>query len=122
MGYSAQRVAPPATSPKGLLAFVMGSPFLAGIRHAWDSAVWRPSARGRSVPASSDGPSGRRQSQQTADCRFVDPVATHELLYDPAGIALVGACLMVACGALTLDEAYRAVDLDALTLLLGMMI
>ena len=29
---------------------------------------------------------------------------------------------MVACGALPLDEAYKAVDLDTLTLLLGMMI
>src|SRR5271170_2777262 len=44
------------------------------------------------------------------------------LAIDRAGVALVGACLMVACGALTLDEAYRAVDLDTLTLLLGMMI
>jgi len=41
---------------------------------------------------------------------------------DRAGIALVGASLMVASGALTLDEAYQAVDLDTLTLLLGMMI
>src|SRR5947207_2202489 len=39
-----------------------------------------------------------------------------------AGVALVGAALMVACGALPLTEAYRAVDLDTLTLLLGMMI
>ena len=29
---------------------------------------------------------------------------------------------MVACGALPLDEAYKAVDLDTMTLLLGMMI
>jgi Na+/H+ antiporter NhaD/arsenite permease-like protein len=41
---------------------------------------------------------------------------------DRAGVALVGASLMVACGALPLDEAYKAVDLDTLTLLLGMMI
>jgi len=41
---------------------------------------------------------------------------------DRAGIALVGAALMVACGAIPLDEAYKAVDLDTLTLLLGMMI
>ena len=41
---------------------------------------------------------------------------------DRAGIALVGASLMVASGALPLDEAYRAIDLDTLTLLLGMMI
>jgi Na+/H+ antiporter NhaD/arsenite permease-like protein len=44
------------------------------------------------------------------------------LALDRAGIALVGAALMVACGALPLDEAYKAVDLDTLTLLLGMMI
>jgi Na+/H+ antiporter NhaD/arsenite permease-like protein len=44
------------------------------------------------------------------------------LALDRAGIALVGAAMMVACGALPLDDAYRAVDLDTLTLLLGMMI
>lgn len=44
------------------------------------------------------------------------------LALDRAGIALVGAALMVAGGALPLDEAYRAIDLDTLTLLLGMMI
>jgi Na+/H+ antiporter NhaD/arsenite permease-like protein len=44
------------------------------------------------------------------------------LAIDRAGVALVGACLMVACGALPLEEAYRAVDLDTITLLLGMMI
>ena len=41
---------------------------------------------------------------------------------DRAGIALVGAGLMVASGALPLEDAYKAVDLDAITLLLGMMI
>ena len=44
------------------------------------------------------------------------------LSIDRAGIALVGACLMVASGALPLEDAYRAVDLDTITLLLGMMI
>ena len=44
------------------------------------------------------------------------------LALDRAGVALVGAALMVACGAISLDDAYRAVDLDTLTLLLGMMI
>ena len=44
------------------------------------------------------------------------------LRIDQAGIALVGASLMVASGALTLDGAYKAVDLDTITLLLGMMI
>ena len=41
---------------------------------------------------------------------------------DRAGAALLGASLMVAAGALPLDEAYRAIDLDTMTLLLGMMI
>ena len=41
---------------------------------------------------------------------------------DRAGAALLGASLMVAIGALTTEEAYRAIDLDTITLLLGMMI
>jgi Na+/H+ antiporter NhaD/arsenite permease-like protein len=41
---------------------------------------------------------------------------------DRAGAALVGASLMVASGTLSLPEAYRAIDLDTITLLLGMMI
>jgi Na+/H+ antiporter NhaD/arsenite permease-like protein len=44
------------------------------------------------------------------------------LSIDRAGIALVGAGLMVASGALSLEEAYKAIDLDTVTLLLGMMI
>ena len=44
------------------------------------------------------------------------------LSIDRAGVALVGACLMVGSGVLPLEEAYRAVDLDTITLLLGMMI
>ncbi len=44
------------------------------------------------------------------------------LSIDRAGVALVGACLMVASGVVSLDEAYRAVDLGTITLLLGMMI
>jgi Na+/H+ antiporter NhaD/arsenite permease-like protein len=44
------------------------------------------------------------------------------LTIDRAGIALVGAGLMVVSGALSLEEAYKAVDLDTITLLLGMMI
>ena len=44
------------------------------------------------------------------------------LSIDRAGVALVGAGLMVASGALPLEEAYKAVDLDTITLLLGMMI
>src|SRR5690348_6727270 len=44
------------------------------------------------------------------------------LRLDRAGAALVGASLMVASGTLTLDEAYRAIDLNTIALLLGMMI
>ena len=44
------------------------------------------------------------------------------LAIDRAGVALVGACLMVASGALPLEDAYKAVDLDTLTLLLATMI
>ncbi len=41
---------------------------------------------------------------------------------DRAGAALLGASLMVAVGALTTEEAYRAIDHGTITLLLGMMI
>ncbi|MGE4174065.1 MAG: anion transporter, partial [Methylocystis sp.] len=41
---------------------------------------------------------------------------------DRAGGTLLGASLMIGVGALTLDEAYRSIDFDAITLLLGMMI
>ncbi|MGH6801399.1 MAG: SLC13 family permease, partial [Methylocella sp.] len=44
------------------------------------------------------------------------------LRIDRAGIALVGASLMIGLGALSLDEALKAVDLEAIALLLGMMI
>ncbi len=44
------------------------------------------------------------------------------LRLDRAGAALAGAAAMVACGALSLKEAYGAIDLGTLTLLLGMMI
>jgi Na+/H+ antiporter NhaD/arsenite permease-like protein len=44
------------------------------------------------------------------------------LLIDRAGVALVGASLMVGAGVLTLDEAYKAVDFGTITLLLGIMI
>jgi Na+/H+ antiporter NhaD/arsenite permease-like protein len=42
--------------------------------------------------------------------------------HDRPGAALCGAIAMVAFGVLPLEEAYRAVDLDVITLLLGMMI
>src|SRR5947207_598623 len=41
---------------------------------------------------------------------------------DRAGVALTGAVMMMAVGALTPQEAYRAIDLDTIVLLLGMMI
>jgi Na+/H+ antiporter NhaD/arsenite permease-like protein len=44
------------------------------------------------------------------------------LRVDRTGAALIGAALMVGCGVLSLEEAYRAIDLDTITLLLGMMI
>jgi Na+/H+ antiporter NhaD/arsenite permease-like protein len=44
------------------------------------------------------------------------------LRIDRAGVALVGASLMVGAGVLTLDEASRAVDFATITLLLGIMI
>ena len=44
------------------------------------------------------------------------------LSIDRAGVALVGAALMVAAGVLSPEDAYRAIDLDTITLLLGIMI
>ncbi|HXP97465.1 MAG TPA: anion transporter [Telmatospirillum sp.] len=44
------------------------------------------------------------------------------LSIERAGIALVGASLMVASGALPMEDAYKAVDLETITLLLGVMI
>jgi len=44
------------------------------------------------------------------------------LRIDRAGISFVGASLMIAFGTLSLEEAFKAVDLDAIALLLGMMI
>ncbi|MDE2514921.1 MAG: anion transporter [Rhodospirillales bacterium] len=44
------------------------------------------------------------------------------LAIDRAGIALVGAAMMVGSGAMALPDAYRAIDLNTITLLLGMMI
>jgi Na+/H+ antiporter NhaD/arsenite permease-like protein len=44
------------------------------------------------------------------------------LSIDRAGVALVGGCLMVAAGVLPLQETYRAIDFDTITLLLGIMI
>src|SRR5438067_9110838 len=41
---------------------------------------------------------------------------------DRAGAALLGGSLMVGTGVLTAEEAFRAVDFDTITLLLGMMI
>jgi Na+/H+ antiporter NhaD/arsenite permease-like protein len=44
------------------------------------------------------------------------------LRLDRAGAALLGAALMVATGAISLQDAERAIDLDTITLLLGMMV
>lgn len=44
------------------------------------------------------------------------------LRIDRVGAALLGAALMVAVGAMTLDEAYRAIDFDTIALLLGVML
>jgi Na+/H+ antiporter NhaD/arsenite permease-like protein len=41
---------------------------------------------------------------------------------DRAGAALLGASLMVATGALSLEEAYQSIDFNTIVLLLGMMI
>jgi Na+/H+ antiporter NhaD/arsenite permease-like protein len=44
------------------------------------------------------------------------------LRMDRAGIALVGATLMMVCGAISFDEAARAVDYATIVLLFGMMV
>ena len=44
------------------------------------------------------------------------------LRLDRAGIALLGAAAMIAVGAISLEDAFHAVDLATITLLLGMMI
>jgi Na+/H+ antiporter NhaD/arsenite permease-like protein len=44
------------------------------------------------------------------------------LRIDRAGAAFLGGAMMVAVGALTLDQAYAAIDLDTIALLLGMMV
>src|SRR5262249_11664138 len=50
----------------------------------------------------------------------VGKVAVYRI--DRAGAALLGGSLMVGIGVLTPEEAYRAIDFDTITLLLGMMI
>ena len=44
------------------------------------------------------------------------------LRLDRAGIALLGAAAMIGVGAISLEDAFRAIDLNTITLLLGMMI
>ena len=44
------------------------------------------------------------------------------LRLDRAGIALLGGAAMIAIGAIGIEDAYRAINLDTITLLLGMMI
>ena len=44
------------------------------------------------------------------------------LRLDRAGIAFLGGAAMIACGGVSLDEAFHAIDWDTIALLLGMMI
>ncbi len=44
------------------------------------------------------------------------------LRLDRAGIALLGGAAMIAIGALSMEDAYRAINFDTIALLLGMMI
>ena len=44
------------------------------------------------------------------------------LRIDRAGIALVGAAVMLACGVLSMGDAARAVDYETIVLLFGMMV
>jgi len=44
------------------------------------------------------------------------------LRLDRAGIALLGGATMIAVGAISMEDAYRAINFDTITLLLGMMI
>ncbi|MER9583880.1 SLC13 family permease, partial [Mesorhizobium sp. M0276] len=44
------------------------------------------------------------------------------LRLDRAGIALLGGAAMIAIGALSMEDAYQAINFDTITLLLGMMI
>ena len=44
------------------------------------------------------------------------------LRLDRAGIALLGGAAMIAIGAISMEDAYRAINFDTITLLLGMMI
>jgi Na+/H+ antiporter NhaD/arsenite permease-like protein len=44
------------------------------------------------------------------------------LRVDRAGVAIIGASLMLAANALTLEQAYAAIDYDTIVLLFGMMI
>src|SRR3954453_11701911 len=44
------------------------------------------------------------------------------LRVDRTGAAIIGAGAMIATGALTLDDAYRAINWDTIILLFGMMI
>jgi Na+/H+ antiporter NhaD/arsenite permease-like protein len=44
------------------------------------------------------------------------------LRLDRAGIAFLGGAAMIGVGAISIEDAYRAIDFDTITLLLGMMI
>ena len=49
-------------------------------------------------------------------------LAESRLRIDRAGIALVGAAAMLACGVLSMHDAARAVDYETIVLLFGMMV
>ena len=59
-------------------------------------------------------------SSRSTEISYQTKITT--VMLDRAGIALTGAALMMAVGAITPAEAYRAIDPDTLALLLGMMI
>jgi hypothetical protein len=78
----------------------------------------RPNDRiGKSGPAPGllPGSSNRRQHRLALAIGRIPGLSI-----DRAGISLVGASLMIAFGTLSLEEAFKAVDLDAIALLLGM--
>jgi len=53
---------------------------------------------------------------------FISLQKIHFLNLDRPSAAIGGALLMVLCGVITLEEAYAAINLDTLSLLLGMMV
>jgi Na+/H+ antiporter NhaD/arsenite permease-like protein len=86
-----------------------------------------PTGEGRLAPHSSSS----RMNDLTTTAALAIFAATYVIValgkipvyrIDRAGAALLGGSLMVGAGVLSLEEAYRAIDFDTITLLLGMMI